>query len=59
MLTLRKLLRFSVLAAPLLAVGVGACSETWKGVKEDTKENVHTTGQGVEKAGENIKKQTE
>lgn len=50
--------RLPVLAAFLLALGLAACSETWRGAKEDTRENVETTGQGLEKAGENIQKQT-
>jgi hypothetical protein len=47
-----------VLAALLLSLGVAACSETWEGAKQDTRENVKDTGQGLEKAGENIQKQT-
>ena len=31
-----------------------ACSETWRGVKRDTKDNVESVGKGVEKAGEKI-----
>jgi predicted small secreted protein len=51
--------RLSVLVATLLALGLAACSKTWEGAKEDTRENVKTTGQGLEKAGENIQKQTQ
>jgi hypothetical protein len=54
-----RVVRSSVLAALLLSAGLCACSETWKGLKEDTRENVQTTEQGLEKAGENIKKQTQ
>jgi predicted small secreted protein len=54
-----RCLRLSVLVASLLALGLGACSETWKGVKEDTRENVQATGQALEKAGENIKKEAQ
>ncbi len=53
-----KSTRFTVLAAFLMALGLAACGETWRGAKEDTRENVKTTGQGMEKAGENIQKQT-
>ena len=53
-----RYVRLAVLAASLLAFGA-ACSETWQGAKEDTKENVKSTGQGLEKAGENIQKQTQ
>jgi hypothetical protein len=52
-------IRLSVLAASLMVLGLAACSETWKGAKEDTRENVKTTGEGLEKAGENIQKQTQ
>ena len=31
-----------------------ACSETWSGVKHDTKDNVESVGKGVEKDGEKI-----
>jgi predicted small secreted protein len=51
--------RLSVLAASLLALGVAACGNTWEGAKEDTRENVKTTGEGLEKAGENIQKRTQ
>lgn len=48
-----------VLALSLLALGSAACSETWEGAKEDTKENVEQTGKGLEKAGDNIQKQVQ
>lgn len=54
-----KSVRLSVLVACLLTLGVAACSNTWRGAKEDTQENVKTTGQGLEKAGENIQKRTQ
>lgn len=53
-----KSVRLSVLAG-LLTLGIAACSNTWEGAKEDTRENVKTTGQGMEKAGENIQKRTQ
>ena len=52
-------IRSLVLAVSLLTVGLAACSETWEGAKEDTRENVKATGQGIEKAGEKIQKQAE
>jgi hypothetical protein len=52
-------MRLAVVVALLLTVGAAACSETWEGAKEDTKENVKTTGEGIEKAGENIQKQVQ
>jgi predicted small secreted protein len=54
-----KQVRLAIVGVSLLALGAAACSETWEGAKEDTKENVKTTGQGVEKAGENIQKQVQ
>lgn len=53
-----KYVRLAVLAATVLAFSA-ACGDTWSGAKEDTKENVKSTGQGLEKAGENIQKQTQ
>ena len=54
-----RCVRLSVLMASLLALGLGACSRTWEGLKEDTGENLRTTGQALEKAGENIRKEAE
>ncbi len=51
--------RLAVVAGLLLAFGLASCSETWKGVQEDTKENVKATGEGIEKAGKNIQKQVQ
>jgi len=48
-----------IVPAALLALAVGACSETWHGAKEDTQENVKATGQAIEKAGETIERQAE
>lgn len=50
--------------AGLLAIAVtvsmiGACSSTWQGVKEDTRENTRAVGQGVQEVGKKIEKQTE
>ncbi len=54
-----RCVRLSVLVASLLVLGLGACSRTWEGLKEDTGENLRTTGQSLEKAGEDIKKQAQ
>lgn len=39
-----------------LAGAVGACGDTWSGVKKDTGENLEKTGSAIERAGENVKK---
>jgi len=53
MTALRRILAiFSVLA---LAVSISACGDTWRGVKKDTGDNLETTGEALEKGGENIK----
>lgn len=36
------------------AVSLAACGDTWRGVKEDTGENLEKTGQTIEKAGEAV-----
>lgn len=54
-----KQVRLAIVGMSLLGLGAAGCSETWKGAKEDTNENVKTTGQGIEKAGENIQKQVQ
>jgi predicted small secreted protein len=38
-----------------LGAGLAACGDTWKGAKKDTGENLESTGQAIEKAGENVK----
>ncbi|MBS7349932.1 MAG: entericidin EcnAB [Comamonas sp.] len=42
-----------------LAFTLGACSNTWTGVKEDSKKAGHATGKGLEKAGEKLQQITE
>jgi predicted small secreted protein len=37
-----------------IVLATSACSETWRGAKQDTKDNVESVGKGVEKAGEKI-----
>jgi hypothetical protein len=34
---------------------VGACSDTWHGVKKDTGDNMETTGQPIDDAGKKVK----
>lgn len=37
------------------ALALSACSSTWNGVKEDTRENVQAVGDGVEKGWDKTK----
>ena len=47
-------------ATLMLAVGLStalaACGDTWKGLKEDTKENTAAVGRGIEKGGEKVQR---
>ena len=56
-MSIRK--RLAIIAISLLSLGAVACSETWEGAKEDTRDNVKSTGKGLEKAGDNIQKQVD
>jgi predicted small secreted protein len=47
------LLNFLVLG--LLVVGLAACGDTWRGLKQDTGENVEATGRAIEKVGEAVR----
>ncbi|MEX0694155.1 MAG: hypothetical protein WD075_06915 [Rhodospirillales bacterium] len=50
--------RFLIVSMLGLSVitGLAACSDTWKGVKKDTGENMESTGQAIENTGEKVKK---
>ena len=37
------------------AAALGACGDTWRGVKKDTSDNLQKTGEALEKAGEKVK----
>ena len=51
----------NTLVAALLAslVAVSGCSNTWYGVKQDTKEAAQATGRVIEKTGEKIQEKTQ
>ena len=51
-----NLRRLPLLLATLLlaASTLTACGDTWKGMKEDTSDNMKATGEAVENAGEKI-----
>ncbi|MFO1069293.1 MAG: hypothetical protein U1E14_12295 [Geminicoccaceae bacterium] len=42
------------LALALLG-GLAACGDTWRGLKQDTGENMESAGQTMENAGEKVK----
>ena len=46
-----------VLAAMLvgMAASLAACGDTWRGLKQDTGQNMEKTGEAIEKAGEAVK----
>jgi hypothetical protein len=48
--------RFLVVMVMLggLAAALSACGDTWRGLKEDTGENLEKTGETLEKAGDKV-----
>ena len=54
---MRGWMRGLVAMALLVSVttALAACGDTWRGVKEDTGENMEKTGDAIEKAGEAVK----
>lgn len=47
--------RTSLVVLALVAVlGLGACGNSWRGLKQDTKENTGAVGRGIERGGEKI-----
>ena len=38
-----------------MAAALAACGDTWRGLKEDTGQNMEKTGEAIEKAGEAVK----
>jgi len=38
------------------AIGLSACGDTWRGVKKDTGDNLQSTGNALEHAGDKVKK---
>jgi hypothetical protein len=38
-----------------LLTGIVACGDTWRGLKQDTGENLQRTGQAMERVGEKVK----
>lgn len=52
-------MRLAIIAISLLTLGAAACSETWEGAKEDTRDNVKATGEGIEETGDSIEDQVD
>lgn len=44
----------ALVAALLLASSLSACGDTWRGAKQDTSDNLKSTGQTLENAGEKV-----
>ena len=43
-----------VCLALVLLGGLAACGDTWRGAKQDTSDNLKSTGQTIENAGEKV-----
>ncbi len=48
-----------VLAVLIGMAAIASCSETWSGIKEDTRDNTQAVGQGVQDLGKKIEKQAQ
>lgn len=44
--------RLMLLAPVALLLGLSACGDTWRGLREDTGQNLEATGGALESAGE-------
>ena len=45
--------------AGLVAIGVAGCDDTWRGLKQDTGENLERTGEALDRAGEKVQGEEE
>lgn len=45
----------SIALALLLAIPLAACGDTWRGMRKDTGENMESTGDAIEGAGDKVK----
>lgn len=57
MLLWRNILGSFILLAVMAALS--SCDDTWRGLKEDTGENLEKTGEAIERAGESIQGEDE
>lgn len=55
-MTLRALL-LNLMALGILTASLAACGDTWQGLKKDTGDNLEATGEAIDKAGEDVKKE--
>jgi hypothetical protein len=55
---MRRSQRLPIVWLGLLALGLAACGDTWRGMKQDTGENLEAVGQSMENAGEDVKEDT-
>ena len=51
------LVRFALVVVMLVGVGaaLSACGDTWRGLKEDTSDNLERSGEAMEDAGEAVR----
>jgi hypothetical protein len=42
-----------------LGLGLAGCGDTWRGMKQDTGENLEAVGSSMENAGEDVQEDTE
>jgi len=56
-MSMNGLARLLLVAVMLVGVGaaLSACGDTWRGLKEDTGENLERSGEAIEGAGEAVK----
>jgi predicted small secreted protein len=45
----------ALVALLVFSLGLAACGDTWRGLKQDTGENLEATGKAVENTGEKVK----
>jgi predicted small secreted protein len=46
----------AALVALTLATTLAACGDTWRGAKKDTGENLNTTGESIDRAGDRVRR---
>lgn len=51
---LRRTPLVALALAGAVALSLGACGDTWRGLKQDTKENTAAVGRGIERGGQKV-----